>query len=62
MLQFWMDNFCQKSVSFNANLNKKVKEELVGEGRVSTVKLNIMYVLQDCIIGVQAFTKEEIFA
>ena len=54
--------FLSNKVLFNSKLNKKVEEELVGEGRVSTVKLDIIDVLQDCIIGVQAFTKEEIFA
>ena len=44
-------------VLFNSKLNKKVEDELVGEGRVSVVKLEIIDVLQDCIIGVQAFKK-----
>ena len=42
---------------FNSKLNEKVKEELVGEGRVSIVRLDIIDILQNCIVGVQAFTK-----
>ena len=40
-------------VLFNAKLDEKVKDELVGEGRVSIVKLDVIDILQNCIIGVQ---------
>ena len=32
-------------VIFNAKLNKRIEEELVGEGRVSTVKLEIVEII-----------------
>ena len=50
------EDFSNK-VLFNSKLNEKVKEELVGEGRVSIVRLDIIDILQNCIVGVQAFTK-----
>ena len=44
-------------VIFNAKLNKRIEEELVGEGRVSTVKLEIVEIIQDVLVGVMEYTK-----
>ena len=46
-------------VLFESKLNERVKKELVGEGRVSVIKLEQVDVLEDCIIGVLDFTKLE---
>ena len=50
------EDFSNK-VLFNAKLNDKIKEELVGDARVSIVRLDMIDILQDCIVGVQGFTK-----
>ena len=44
-------------VLFYSNLNNQVENELVGEGKVSTVKLEIVEVLDKVIVGVMNFTK-----
>ena len=41
----------------NAKLDKRIEEELVGEGRVSTVKLEIVEILQDVLVGIMDYTK-----
>ena len=44
-------------VLFNAKLDEKVKDELVGEGRVSIVKLDVIDILQNCINWCPSFYK-----
>ena len=44
-------------VIFNAKLDKRIEEELVGEGRVSTVRLEIIEILQDVLVGIMDYTK-----
>ena len=46
-------------VLFESKLDERVKKELVGEGRVSLIKLEQLNVLEDCIIGVLDYTKLE---
>ena len=44
-------------VLFNSKLNKKVKDELVGPGKVSIVRLDVTDILEKTIVGVMAFTR-----
>ena len=44
-------------VIFNSKLNDRIEEELIGVGRVSTIKLEIVEVLQDVLVGIMAYTK-----
>ena len=44
-------------VLFNAKLNKQVEEELIGDGKVSIVRIDTSDILEKTIIGVMAFTK-----
>ena len=46
-------------VVFDEKLYDQVSDELLGEGKVSIVRLDIVDILQGCLVGVKAFTKNE---
>ena len=50
------ENFSNK-VLFNEKLNDRVREELIGEGKVTEIKLEIVEVLQGVIVGIVDYTK-----
>ena len=44
-------------VVFHADLNEQVEAELVGDGRVSTIKLESVDILKDVIVGILRYVK-----
>ena len=43
-------------VMFSPKISRKVLDELVGDGKVTTIKLEILEIIKDVIIGVLEFT------
>ena len=43
-------------VMFSPKISRKVLDELVGDGKVTTIKLEIVEIIKDVIIGVIEFT------
>ena len=47
------------NVLFNSKLNKQIEDELVGEGKVSVIRIAMSDILEKTIVGVMGYTKLE---
>ena len=48
-------NFSNK-VLFNSKLNEQIEKDLEGEGKVTTIRLDIIDILEDVLVGVMGYT------
>ena len=43
-------------VIFNSKLNERIESELMGEGKVTTIKLEVVDILDKVLVGVMQYT------